>query len=255
MTRYYLIGCNVVRPECERLLAELPTAVDCHWVEQGLHDRPELLKQELHKLVTAAPAGYDAVLLGFGLCSNCTLELAAPAGTPLVIPRVHDCISFYLGGAAAYYTEYDREPGTYWFARGFMHREDADRPNPGVLGYAPGGEELSPTKYAQMRQEYVEQYGEENADYLMETLVDSWKAKYKRAVLLTWDYPEAAADRERVKAFAAQYHWAYEERSADLRLLRMLLCGDWPDQEFIVLPPGRSLAASNDRQVFRPAAG
>jgi len=244
---YRLIACDVLRAEAERLIRETDAVVEATWMEMGLHDEPEQLNQALRIAVAETPADhFQAVLLLFGLCSNSTLDLAA-SHTPLVIPRVHDCISLYLGSATRYRAEHEKEPGTYWFARGFLHRQDHGG---GLMGHAPGEQEFTAKRREALYREYCEQYGQENADFLMETWVDAWKRNYTRAVLLAWDDSELGADRERVRGVAEENHWRYEEIAVDLRLVRMLLTGNWPASEFLVLQPGERIAATHDACVL-----
>lgn len=258
--KYKLLGCEVMRDEVGHLLERLEGAerFDCDWLEMGLHENPEKLNAELHKRIAACEgSGYDAVLLLFGLCSRATDGLKPPADSRLVIPRVHDCVSLYLGSAKRYLTEHAAEAGTFWFSRGFLHRPDGGSPEfsglgAGVEGYAQDGHRKT---VAEVRQEFVEQYGEENADFLMETLMESWKKNYTRAVYLDWvDSPHRAEDNEYVAGYAADNGWRFETRPVDLRLLRMLLGGPWPEDEFAVVTPGNRLEATNASDALRATA-
>ena len=254
---YKLFACEVLRKEVEHLL-DRPEAVghfDVEFVEMGLHEKPELLNAELKKRIAAcAGRGYRAVLLLFGLCSRATAGLEPPADSRLVIPRVHDCISLYLGSARRYLTEQATEAGTYWFSRGFLHRVDGKPIDAAGLGAGLGfsGDIGATGDITAIRQSFVEQYGEDNADYLMETLVESWKKNYRRAVHLEWEHdPDLDADRRFVAEYAARYGWRHEARPVDLRLVKALLGGDWPEDEFVVVLPGQRTAATNDEHALR----
>lgn len=260
MPRTKLFSCEVMREEITWLLNELKLndAIDVDWLEMGLHQEPEKLNRELAKRIAACEGqAYDAILLMFGLCSNATGGLAPPSDSRLVIPRVHDCISIYLGSSGRYLSEHAREPGTYWFSRGFLHRPDGVGIEEGGLGTGFGGEDENGKRLtvAELRRKYIEEYGEDNAEYLMEVLVDSWKANYKRAVFLDWaDNPTAAEDKKRVADYAAENNWEFVPMDVDLRLLRGLLTGDWPDGEFAVVPPGQRLLATGDNAIVAAVA-
>lgn len=253
--KWRLIACKVLDEEVKGLMRLLgkEDALDVSYLEMGLHDQPERLKRELAQQVAdCSGKGYEAVLLLYGLCSNAIAGLAAPADSPLIIPRAHDCMTLFLGSARKYAAEHAAEAGTYWFARGFLHREEGNAMDAGFMGL--GGEsEYSPARREEIRRKYVEEYGEDNADYLMEVLVDSWRRNYRRAVFLRGDYPEAEADAGKVAAFAKENDWRYEEMPVDLRLVRGLLEGTWPEGDFLRVDPGMKVVASHEAGVVAAA--
>lgn len=256
MPPFKLLSCEVMREEVNYLLKTLGTAdrFDIEWFEMGLHEKPERLNAELKNRVAAcAGAGYEAILLLFGLCSRATPGLEPPPDSRLVIPRVHDCVSLYLGSAKRYFEEHAAEAGTYWFSRGFLHRTDGRSPE--FSGLGAGVELTGPdgkvATVAEIRRSFIDQYGEDNAEYLMETLMESWKKNYRRAVLLEWEAnPDLEADRKFVADYAAGNGWSYETRPVDLRLVKMLLGGPWPEDEFVTVLPGRRVVATNDHNAL-----
>ncbi|MCD8139252.1 MAG: DUF1638 domain-containing protein [Planctomycetaceae bacterium] len=251
-----LLSCEVMRDEVEWLIgrAGLGDGIDAEFLEMGLHQHPERLNAELERRIGACEGmGYDAVLLMFGLCSNAVTGLWAPADSRLVLPRVHDCISVYLGSTRRFMAEHAAEPGTYWFSRGFLHRSDGVAWEAGGLGADFGGTDEAGRRLSvpELRARYVQEYGEDNAEYLIEVLVDSWKANYKRAVYLEWsEYPGRAADRDTVRRHADRSGWEFHAMPVDLRLLEALLTGCWSPEEFMVVGPGERLIASNDERIF-----
>lgn len=257
-TPYKLLACQVLREEATYLMNELGTAdrFDAEWFEMGLHEKPERLNAELAERIAAcAGKGYQAILLLFGLCSRATAGLEPPPDSRLVIPRVHDCVSLYLGSAQRYLAEHEAEAGTYWFSRGFLHRDDGGSPELGGLGVGIGAELAGPdgkrATLAEIRASFVDQYGEDNAEYLIEVLMESWKKNYKRAVHLEWEgNPHLEADRQWVADYARQNNWTCESRPVDLRLVRTLLGGPWPASEFVTVLPGQHLAATNDAEAL-----
>lgn len=254
-----LFSCEVMKDEVLWLLDSLGRKdIEPDWLEMGLHQEPSKLNAELRKRIAACEGGgFDAILLMFGLCSNAVIGLTPPSDSRLVIPRVHDCISVYLGSGRRYQAEHNAEPGTYWFSRGFLHRTDGVGWEDGGLGTDFGGldENGQRMNREELRQSYIEQYGEDNAEYLMEVLVDSWKANYRRAVYLEWaDFAGKAEDRQTVKSHADENGWEFTSMDVNLRLLKGLLQGEWPSEEFLVVEPGQVLLASNDAAIFKTAS-
>ena len=64
---------------------------------------------------------YEAVLFGYGLCSNGLVGLTA-RNVPLVLPRAHDCITLFLGGKERYLEYFHAHPGVYFKTTGWIER-------------------------------------------------------------------------------------------------------------------------------------
>ncbi len=236
---FKVIGCHVLRRELYACAARSPHLVDVTMLPQGLHEEPDRLREEVQREIGAPPMpprGYhhelcegmidahrpfDAVLLGYALCSNGTANLKA-GSCPLVIPRAHDCISLLLGSAARYRDYFDKHPGTYWYSSGWIE-----------TCLMPGKE-----RYQQTLAAYARQYGEENAKYLMELQSDWYKA-YRRATYVDWGFPNAAGEKEFTRRCAAELGWDYDELPGEDGLLQRLVDGVWPEDEFLVLQPGQ----------------
>jgi len=106
-------------------------------------------------------------------------------------------------------------------------------------------------------EEYVAKYGQDNADYLMEVLGE-WGQHYERAVYIEMGSGDGAAFEQLARDQAARRGWTFERMMGDRRMLRMLLYGDWAENEFLVVPPGYAIQQSGDETeliVARPADG
>lgn len=237
------IGCGVFRPEIRALVDESEHEIDAQFLPQGLHAKPDTLREELQAAIDAtSPAdGYHAIVVGYGLCSRGTAGIVA-RNLPVIIPRIHDCIAAFLGSHKRYAHEFRRHPGTYWFTRGFI----ATGGQPGVTGKYRG----ILTKYEDVYEEYLERYGEETARYLVEEWAQGWIGNYTRAAFVPWEYPEVDEDREFTRRCAANLGWEYEEIPADLTMLRDLLAGRWKPETFLEVLPGRRVVAVHDARII-----
>ena len=112
--------------------------------------------------------------MAYGLCGQATAGLTAK-DVPVVVPRAHDCITIFLGGRERYNAEFEKQPGTYWYALDYMERDDGTGGSVGLGSGVGGGQAVY--------EEYVEKYGKENADYLMEVM-GAWQSHYKRAAFI-----------------------------------------------------------------------
>jgi hypothetical protein len=97
-------------------------------------------------------------------------------------------------------------------------------------------------------EEYVEKYGEDNADYLMEVM-GAWKDHYKRAVFIDMGVGDGSAVEAEAQGEADRRGWTFERMAGDIVLIRRLLAGDW-ERDFLVLEPGQQITMTYDAQII-----
>ena len=221
-------------------IARSPHTVDVEFTEKGLHEKSDGLRSTLQAKideVEASAKGYEAVLLAYGLCGNATAELEA-RGVPLVVPRAHDCCTIFLGSRRRFRELFGDNPSRPFSSGGYMERGD------GYLHDSSTGKLLGLDR---SYEDFVAEYGEENARFIMESLSLSRDAHTDDKVVYI-DVPEVSQPR-----FAEQCRNQAQEEGrrlvlipGDLRLVRMLIEGDWNPEEFLIVPPGRRVRAVYD---------
>jgi len=230
--RFKVIACNVMWRELAYCAALSPHSFQLQFMDWGLHTEPDRLRQELQKAIDATSDGFDAILLGYGLCSN-GLDGIAARRTKLVIVKGHDCITHFLGSRARYRQYFDAHPGTYWYTPGWIENHPA-----------PGQE-----RYEKTYRQYVEKYGEDNAEYLMEMEQD-WFRKYTTAAYVDCGVGNTAAYEAYTKQCAQWLKWRFERLEGDAGLIRRLVNGDWDGDDFLIVEPGCVIRASYDEAVL-----
>lgn len=242
--RIALIGCMVMNREINHLTARSSNIVRTWWLRQGLHDTPELLRANLQQTIDSIEAEnqklwstlrFDAIVLAYGLCSNGVIGLQSRS-LPLIVPRCDDCISLFLGSSSRYRTLFEEFPGTYWYNRGWIEQ-----------AFTPSRE-----NYAIRRAEYAEEYGEDNADFLMEN-AHNWMDKYQSCCYITCPLGDCDAHRAYAKKAAEDFNWIYREISGDLSYLDKLVNGPWDDESFLSCPPGNQIIADYSGRKFECA--
>jgi len=232
------------------IAATSPNVIDIQLLQRSLHDEPNRMRAKLQKKIDLMEErGYDAVLLGYGLCGNGTLGLQARS-IPVVIPRVHDCIAMLLGDVKRYNDEFDKTPGTYWYTQDFAERAD-ETGKFNSLGPIPD-EDL-----ARQYEAFLTHYGKDNADYLIETL-GGWQRKYKRAAYIDMGILSPNGFKDKLQTEADQRGWQFEMLAGDLLILRDLLNDGWQKKgakDFIVIPPGHTVDVTYDKHIFRCTPG
>ena len=240
--RLKVLCCEVFYREICSLMATSPHQCDVEFLPKGLHDLgAEKMSVRLQAVLDAVDADcYDAVAMVYGLCNNGTVGIRA-AGLKLVIPKVHDCIALFLGSRGRYRDYFDAHPGTYYRTSGWLERDDAssagDTTIPQQLGLT--------TSYEQL----VEQYGEENAKYVME-MMGGGELHYDRLTFIRMGIEGEDRFRDQAREEAERKQWQFEELAGDMSMLRKLVYGEW-DDDFLVLDPDESLQPSYDEQVVR----
>ena len=91
-----VIACKTLEDEVNRAVEMAGHPYQVHWIESGLHNYPDKLRDNLQQCIDNITDKEYIVML-FGLCGNALLGLSSKNAT-IIIPKVDDCISLFLGG-------------------------------------------------------------------------------------------------------------------------------------------------------------
>ncbi len=242
--RLKLIACEILFRELCWAVARSPNRVDLEFLPKGLHDvGQEGMSRRLQEVLAAVePEQYDAVLFGYGLCSNGLVGLRA-GGVRLVIPRAHDCITLFFGSKERYLEYFQKHPGTYFKTSGWIERgEDLEQLGPQSIQERSG--------MGRSYEELVARYGEENARFLQEELGDLTR-NYARIAFLRMGIEPDGRFEQLARQQAEQWGWTFDRLAGDLSLIQRLVDGPWPDDQFLVVPPGARVAPSYDEKIIK----
>ena len=243
--RYKLIACKVLYREISLLTSHCENFIDVTYLQQGLHDTPEVLRQTLQDEIDRIDADtdiyscsraegldFDAILLGYGLCSNAVCGLSSQK-YKLVIPRAHDCITLFLGSKERYRQYFDAHSGgVYWYTPGWNE-----------CSLMPGKEYMD-----FMHRRYVEKYGEKKAALLMAH--ETWLEGYNTCAYVDWETLHLENHVQYAKACADYLNVRFDLVKGDPALMRHFINGNWNPEDFFVLAPGQKVAASFDETIF-----
>lgn len=212
-----IIACQVMQSMLEKLL-HAGLARQVSYMDYGLHRVPGKMTWTLQDAIDAIDEP-SLVVLGYGLCGNGLHGIHAGKHT-LLIPRADDCIAILLGSRERYYREFEAVPGTYYLSKGWL--ESGSHP---LKEY----------------HEYIEKYGPEDAEWLMDTQYQH----YERLALVTHSQEDLEAYRPQAQAvaeFCQRWGMRYEEILGSDRYVRRLVevaaALDQADSDFVVIPPG-----------------
>jgi hypothetical protein len=191
------------------------------YLDYGLHRVPRKLNQAIQETLDSLTEP-SLVVLGYGLCGNGLLGIRAGKHT-LIISRADDCIAILLGSYTRYQREFKTESGTYYLTKGWL--ESGSNP-------------------LQEYQEYVQKYGDQKADWL----IDSLYHNYKRLVLVAHDQNDLEKYRPRaleVAKFCSRWGVRYEEILGSTEFFENLIerasSQGQSNEDFIIIPPGGEL--------------
>lgn len=247
--RYKLLCCKILEREVARISCNCKNVIDVTMLRQKLHDRPSHLMQVLQEEIDMIEQGshrysnhtelsdYDAILLGYGLCSEAVVGLHSHKYM-LVIPRVHDCVTLLMGDRKKYIEYYRKNAGTFYYWADCLE----------LMGLA------KDSRYEARYYWYLNRYhgNEKKAKKALEKermLLDS----YQKAAYISWpelSFPEYAKE---VQQYASHRGWNYEEIEGSARYLCDLLNGNWDEERFLVIPPGETAEPSYDERVLKLA--
>jgi Protein of unknown function (DUF1638) len=242
-----VVACEIAAREIYFCAARSVNTLNIDLLTQGLHDNSDVMRDELQKHIDGIDTEhFDAVLLGYGLCNNGIAGLQA-RDLELVIPRAHDCITFFLGSKERYAEEFDGHPGTYYYTSGWLEYPERRGEKPELSQKSGFGATLH-----QMREyeKLVEKYGEDNAKYLME-MMGEWQQKYSRLAFIDFGFLEHLALDERAREIGDRNGWNFARLEGRLDLLQNWLDGRWDEGEFLRVPPGHGVAADYKGQIIK----
>ena len=228
MLRLKFVVCKVLQREAYFCAARSSCAVDVVLMPQGLHNEPDKLRDELQKEIEIVEdvqqQPYDAILLGYGLCSNGIDRLTAKITT--IVPRAHDCITLLLGSRERYKEYFDSHRGIYWYSSGWIEQH----------------QQPSKERMETLLKQYEEKYGAENAQYLLD-MEQGWMKEYGWATYVNWNFPNSENDREFTKECAKYFNWSYDELAGDPVLMQKMVDGDWSERDFLKVSAGQKICA------------
>ena len=199
----------------EEMLPLLPPDVSYQVLDFGLHINSANLKRALQDAVDAAAGTTDVLILGYGLCSMAVVGLRAN-GCTLVVPRVDDCISIFLGSSRAYKQQARAEPGTYYLTKGWLE-----------VGDTPFDD------YDRL----AAKYGPERAEWVIREMMRNYT---RLALIDTGRQVDLERYRVQARCLAERWDLRFEEIQGSDALVRQMLFGPW-DEGFVVVPPGESI--------------
>ncbi len=257
MTRSVILACEMIEDEVRLALEAVPVEArpPVVWVESGLHERPERLREALQKLLAELDRGAEAgkgvtlgsvrpgrgpaaerreqvqvepvdeVLLALGFCGSALQGLSAKH-LNIVFPRVDDCVSLLLGGGCVR-EEIPRDPRHYYLTRGWFNHEST---------------------LQEMFEEWEKRYGAERAAKLRKTMF----AGYEQVSLIDTQAYDVAECLGQSQGVAEKLELEHGVVAGSVRLLERMFEGE-RGGEIVVVPPTEPIGLAHLFAAGHPA--
>jgi hypothetical protein len=217
---YHILACETLKPELAFVMKARSCPYPAAWIPSGKHLWPDKLHVCIQEELDKIPASFDTILLAFGFCGNAMVGVKAGARR-LVLPRLSDCISLFLGSEAKR-KEYG--PNIYFFTEGYLHSE---------------------TSFTADIARYTRKYGRERAGRLMKAMLEH----YKELAVIDTGVSDTARIRGELEEFARIVKLPVSTIPGKLRLFDALLAGNWKRDDFIIIEPGGEFTLDDSLSV------
>ncbi|MDT3697932.1 MAG: DUF1638 domain-containing protein [Thermincola sp.] len=212
MLKNIYVACNTLREEIEFVLKDLMANYPILWVDSGLHNFPERLHKAIQDQIKTIVNAQNIVLL-FGNCGNSVLGLSSPTAR-IIIPRVYDCISLFLGGDKPRIM-LENEAPSYYLTKGYLKNE------------------------SNIWSEYtycLNKYGPEKAKKVIQIMLNN----YKRLIVIDTGAYEPEEIFEVTNKIAEEFGLAHNVTVGSLRIIYKAFREEW-DEDFVIIEPGESI--------------
>ncbi|MBQ7896561.1 MAG: DUF1638 domain-containing protein [Oscillospiraceae bacterium] len=243
---FKLIGCKIFEREIASVAYNCKNMLDVSLIKQKIHETPKKLHQLLQEEIDRIDANadnhsqdttivdYDAILLGYGLCAGVSMGLKSKK-YPIVIPRVHDCVALFMGDKQMYKDYYFSHPGTFYSSPGFTE-----------LSYF-RNDDQDERLMAKCMQRYK---GNVRLAEKAFNIEKNFTAQYVRISYIDWENFDFPQFIEKNRQSAAERGWDFEVLKGSNTIFKKMVDGDWDEENFIVVPPGKAAVESYDDKIM-----
>jgi hypothetical protein len=207
-----VLACETLRPEIEMVMKETGAELPVYWIESGQHDFTDRLRESIQDALAEIPAEYGTVLLVFGFCGNAMVGVV-PGERRLVMPKAADCIPIFLGSQKVRDSYGARR---YFFTEGYLDSE---------------------SNMASEFKDMVKKYGDDNARMITCEMLKHYESL---SVVDTGAF-DISYVKEGIAELADITGIPVDVIPGDLRLIHMLITGEWPPEEFFIFEPGTDI--------------
>ena len=234
------IVCDVMKQDLEKIVKTKKIKnLDFVFMEQYLHNTPDIMRHKLQEEIDKIGKDYEKIILGYGLCSNGVAGLLSDKHE-IIIPKVDDCISLFLGSKERYLELFTKDPATYYLCKGWI--EYGGDPYRGYLVWT-GKEDSVPQEWLRGKEIYgAKRYDEDTARFLVYDMLKN----YKKIILINNDDVEEV-HRKYINGMISflnevlEREIFLEEVQGSVKFLEKMAKCDWNEKNFLRFEPGQKI--------------
>ena len=233
-----VIACEVFTREICHCVALSPHIIDLEFTPKDAHNNHDLLRNLLQERINIADTSgraYDAIVLCMGICGNTTIGLTS-SESQIVIPRAHDCCTIFLGSKERFKEIFGEKQSMPFSSAGYAEHDGNYLHDPYIF--------TDGTGQNRTYEDYVKEYGEENARYIWETLHQETEGDEIVFIEIPEFTNNSCTEECRKQAEATGKKFTKTIGSMDL--IRKLINGDWNKEDILTVPKGNAIAGVYD---------
>ncbi len=207
-----IIACKTLEDEVNQVVEKTGIPYRITWIESGLHNYPDRLRDTLQQRIDSI-TDHDYIIMLFGLCGNALLGLKSSKAT-MVVPKVDDCISLFLGGNEQR-RRMENSSKSYYLTKGWLRYEN---------------------NIWQEYQRSIEKYGLEKTRSIFRIMLKH----YTHLVVIDTGAYDAKEFMKETKGIAAELGLELKIIPADLSIMTEALNHNW-DKGFALFKPGQKI--------------
>ncbi|MEL7602707.1 MAG: DUF1638 domain-containing protein [Bacillota bacterium] len=205
--RELVIACSMLEDEVREAMRQTGRELPVLWIDRGLHEYPERLREELRSRIDSTDDA-EVIMLTFALCGNALAGIGSKHAK-LVLPKFDDCIHILTS----------KEPGS----RGEVDCRTL---------YYTGGWLKSEKFIGNEFESCLRRYGPKKTKFIYDAMLKN----YRSVQLLDTQSYDMREYRGLAADTAARLGLTYSEGTGSLRILKKLFLGEWDDEFLIALP-------------------
>ena len=211
--REVIVACKALSLEIEHVQETLGIYRPIVWVERGLHNFPNKLKDAVQEVLDSLH-DVDRVLMGYANCGN-AIKGVEVRDYELIVPKVDDCISILFNSQKAR-EEYSADYASMFMTEGWMDAEH---------------------NIVQEHEYMCEKYGEETAVEFTKMMY----AHYRTMTYLDNGLYDIQSVMDRTKIICDIANLETRIHPVELTYLEELISGPWPEDRFVHVAPGGTI--------------
>lgn len=213
-----IIVCENLKDEVDLLCRKLTTKYNAKYIpniiyiDSSYHNAPDKLNLKLQEIINENKE-YETITLLYGQCGNAVLGLKSDYAK-LILPKVSDCISLYLGGDEKREKLYKNER-TYFFTKRYIENDNSLY-----------------NEIIKMK----EKYGDKKAIKMYKMMMDNYE--YIRIInTKAYDIKDI---KSKIQSLCDDLDLVYEIVEGDLSIIEKVLLG-MVDEGFVVKEKGEKI--------------